>query len=491
MSDSAGSTDSTTVRITITGLSDIVLPPGVPFGGGGGGGGGTGGTGPSTPPGFPGILGSPVDGPAKFSFGFEIGGNLASGGGCFIDTNQTLTVSVGVDNPSLIGRAELRYVEEGQPFTNYIGILMTNQTNSDEDGLEKFSGTIPWESLSDLDGVKVWIYVIDEDGRVSESEKHSMSVKPGYSPLHENLEIFSQVEGTTFKGYAYVTNSISDSAIANVTILVNNTTFIENIYVENYNNFDFKRGTTVIPFSFDIPKTWDKVGKVVDYPVIVVGEFCNKKFESEQLLVSSFPEMIKKPIPVDSIDLLNNTLNVPIAGATTITSNDSNTEVSFTVTAPDGTCVIGQEKDCKVKGSTISMSEDHGRTVSNTKSVTLDDGQTYDVEYSGSDQIHESFTISSEEAIHGNWIITGLPGSVLYCYYEAIKQPEPSRSIIPELGLEIPRFIAIQSTLPWWIYVAVVEIIAAIIIGVVATSRQNRYLLAAEVTIDLEGGVEK
>ena len=49
--------------------------------------------------------------------------------------------------------------------------------------------------MSNSNGIRYWIYTIDESSNVSESDKYLMNVKPGYSLLENDLEVKSiQVE---------------------------------------------------------------------------------------------------------------------------------------------------------------------------------------------------------------------------------------------------------------------------------------------------------
>ena len=109
--------------------------PAGPSGSGGGGGGGviTGDepSPPSYPEGYAGILGPQTTGfgVAKFSnfiAQLDDGRRSAIGeGGCFVDTNQTLTISVIIDSKSPLTDVDLRIVHEGVPFAQYFGTAMT------------------------------------------------------------------------------------------------------------------------------------------------------------------------------------------------------------------------------------------------------------------------------------------------------------------------------------------------------------------------------
>jgi len=333
------------------------------------------------------------------------------------------------------------------------------------------SGTIPWMWMYDSNGIRYWINTLDEENNVSESNKLFMSVKTGYSPLHKDLEVVTiQVEGTILEPYAYITNSISETAVGTLSLVVNG----EVIQTVQSQRYDY--GTTFVPFTWEIPETWKEVGKVVDYQIKVIGEFCAKKFESEEITLSSFPQfIIKRLSEFQGVDLLNNTSGKIIAGAESIQSSDNDPSIRFTVTSPDGTCVIGEDNDCKITGSTFGKR-------GNTESIKLGN-QIYRVEYSGSEQETESFTITSVEPIYGKWDIEGSSVSEITSTY---------RAIISEL-LETQKPIIVPTTtgftlqsdaLPWWLFVVVAEIIAGIIITMITGANQNRYFLK-EIRADL------
>jgi len=462
---------------TVSTSSSTTTKGGSGGGGGGGGGGSVSGDAPSYSDGYGGTLGPKVTGfgIAKFSefiVQLDEGRKTSLGaGGCFVDSNQTLTISAIIDSKSPLTNVDLRVVHEGDPFTQYFGSAMTITKIPNEETKYNVSGTIPWEWMSGSDGIRFWINTLDEKNNVSESDKYFMSVKPGYSPLHKDLEVVTiEAEGTTLEPYAYITNTISETALGTISLVVNG----EIVQTVPNQNYDY--GTSFIPFTWEIPQTWMEVGKVVDYQIKVIGEFCEKKFETEEVTLSSFPQFITRSLSeFKGVDLLNNTAGKTIAGAESIQSSDNDPSIRFTVTSPDGTCVIGKDNNCKIKESTLGKR-------GNTQSITIDN-QIYRVEYSGSERETESFKITSVDPIHGEWKINGSALAEITSTYRAIisESPETQKPII----VSTTTGFAIQSdALPWWLFVVVAEIIAGIIITMVTGANQNRYFLQ-EIKADL------
>ncbi|MFB5631423.1 MAG: hypothetical protein ACE5RN_07530, partial [Nitrosopumilaceae archaeon] len=376
---------STSTTTTTTGGGSGEGGSGGSSGGGGGGGGST--TTPSTPStptpgvGFPGTLG-PITtgfGDAKFS-------NLRSGGGCFVDSNQSFTVSGIIDSSSPLNRVEIRFVHEGNPFESYTSILMDVTSVPNEKTSYYVLGTIPWEFMSGSNGIRYWIYVIDESSDVSESDKYLMNVKPGYSLLENDLEVLTiQAEGTTLNTLVYIDNSISEKAFGTISLIVDGK-------VVDTIEQNFAYGESLVSFAWDIPRT----GKVVDYQIKAIAQFCEKQFGTEEITLSTFPRVIVETIPglidIESfIDKFGNT----IASAFSLHAFDKNSNSSFRIIAPDGTCVIGIADHCLINDATFGGER-------NMQSITIDN-QIYRIRYSGPDNILERFTITSIDPIVGKW----------------------------------------------------------------------------------------
>jgi hypothetical protein len=366
-------------------------------GGSGGGGGGTGLNPPSTPStptpgvGFPGTLG-PITtgfGNAKFSnlaVQFGDGSQSKLGGGCFVDSNQSLTISGIVDSSIPLNRLEMRFVHQGDPFASYTSILMDTTSISDDDTSYYVSGTIPWEFMSDSNGIRYWIYTIDEGSNVSESDKYLMSVKPGYSLLENDIEVVTiQVEGTTLNALVYIDNIISEKASGIISLIVDGK-------VVDTIEQDFDYGESIVALAWEIPKA----SEVIDYQIKAIGQFCEKQFETEEITLSTFPRVVVETIPgLIDVEIFVDKLGNTIGRAASLHSFDKNTETSFRVEAPDGTCVIGIADECLINEATFGGPR-------NIESITIDN-QIYRIRYSGPDNVIERFTITSIDPIVGNW----------------------------------------------------------------------------------------
>ncbi|HXV66575.1 MAG TPA: Ig-like domain-containing protein, partial [Nitrosopumilaceae archaeon] len=366
-------------------------------GGGGGGGSSAGGT-PSTPgPGFGGTIGPGASGSGGGSTKFhdvtiQIGAEgkvkADNAGGSCVDTYQTIKVSSIVESLSPLKRVELRFVHEGEPLEDYTAIRMQITNMTIGENLYSVSGSIPWELMSGSYGVRYWLHALNEDLEISDSPKYLISVKPGYSILG-NLEfdiVTIKAEGSTLKPIAYFTNSISKPVAGAISLIV------DGKVVDISQPQSFEPGETSVSLTWKIPR----VGKVVDYQVNVIAEFCGKIFETEQVTLSTFPRTVLESIPDKiNVKLFTDKLGNTVARAGSLYSSDISTTTNFRVISPDGTCVIGMTEECLIRESTFGSR-------GNVESVTID-GQVYRIRYSGSENAVERFTITSIDPILGYW----------------------------------------------------------------------------------------
>jgi len=349
---------------------------------------------PSTPKvGFPGTLG-PITagfGNAKFSdFTIQIDQdasyNLDNAGSCFVNSNQTLTISAIIDSKLPPNRVELRFVHEGDSFESYTRILMDVTNTQIGETSYRVSGTIPWEFMSNSDSVRYWIYTIDEGSDVSESDKYLMNIKPGYSLVDDELEVVTiQVEGTTLSTLVYIDNTISNNALGTILLIVDGQV-VDTIK----QSFDY--GESIVSLAWEIPR----IGEVLDYEIKAIGQFCEKEFETNEITLSTFPRVVVETIPdLINVELFVDKLGNTIGRAVSLHSFDKNTDTRFRIEAPDGTCVIGISDECLIREATFGEPR-------NIESITIDN-QIYRIRYSGPDNVIERFTITSIDPIVGNW----------------------------------------------------------------------------------------
>lgn len=134
----------------------------------------------------------------------------------------------------------------------------------------------------------------------------------------------------------------------------------------------------------------------MDYQIKAIGQFCEKQFETEEINLSTFPRVVVETIPgLIDVELFVDKLGNTIGRAASLHSFDKNTDTSFRVEAPDGTCVIGIGDECMINEATFGGPR-------NIESITIDN-QIYRIRYSGSDNVIERFTITSIDPIVGNW----------------------------------------------------------------------------------------
>src|SRR3970040_1078532 len=341
---------------------------------GGGAGGGTGGSGTTTSPtapGLPGVIGPAATGSGGGSTKFhdvtvqlDGGGRIKadSAGGSCVDTYQTMVVSSIVESLSPLKRVELRFVHEGEPLEDYTAIRMQITNMTIGENLYSVSGSIPWELMSGSYGVRYWLHALNENLEISDSTKYLMSVRPGYSILG-NLEfdvVTIKAEGSNLKPIAYFTNTGSKSASGAISLIV------DGKVVRTSQPQSFNPGETSVELEWKIPK----IGKVVDYQVKVIAEFCGKVFETKEVTLSTFPRTVIESIPDKiNVKLFTDQLGNTVARGGSLYLSDVNPNTNFRVISPDGTCVIGDTEECLIRESTFGNR-------GNVESVTID-GQVY------------------------------------------------------------------------------------------------------------------
>ncbi|MGI0064920.1 MAG: hypothetical protein ACREAL_08655, partial [Nitrosopumilaceae archaeon] len=336
-----------------------------------------------------------------------------SAGGSCVDTYQTMVVSSIVESLSPLKRVELRFVHEGEPLEDYTAIRMQITNMTIGENLYSVSGSIPWELMTGSYGVRYWLHALNEDLEISDSTKYLISVRPGYSILG-NLEfdvVTIKAEGSILKPIAYFTNEISKPASGAISLIV------DGKVVHTSQPQSFEQGETSVELEWKIPK----VGKVVDYQVKVIAEFCGKIFETNEVTLSTFPRTVLESISDKiNIKLFTDKLGNTVARPGSLYSSDSNPNTSFRIVSPDGTCVIGSTDECIIRASTFGKP-------GNIESITID-GQIYRIRYSGPENVVERFTITSVDPILGYWNV----------------YKETPEGIIPKAYAESENYLKIQ-----------------------------------------------
>ncbi len=297
-----------------------------------------------------------------------------------------MMVSSIIVSTTLPDRAELRFVKMGDDPTKYVAVRMDVTPLQVSNTTYIVSGTIPKEMMQSP-AITYWIHVENQDSKSSDSDQHSIGVKPSYSSQgkHE-LEILpTTAEGTTATPTSYFNNA-GKPVFGTISLVADNTT----VYTSPPQLFE--AGQTTINLKWKTPT----LGYVTSHQVFAKYNGYDDLIDTSVVTVTTFPATktlsISQPVNIGVIEQNNNTIAIPLV----LHSSFKNIEgdLRYQVSAPDGTCVIGPSDKCIVTHSTIGQG--------NFKSVTIGD-QIYRVRYTGQESTLERFTITSVDPIVGDW----------------------------------------------------------------------------------------
>ena len=297
---------------------------------------------------------------------------------------QQVIVSGIVDSKTTIDRAELRFVKAGDLATNYVAVKMDVTPIQITNSTYVISGTIPKDAIQ-APGVLYWIILYNAAGK-TESDHYGIGVKPSYQ-VNGKLELDvrpTRVEGTTAHPTAYFTNTANGPVYGSISLL------IDGNVVYNSPAQVFTTGENIVNLQWKSPT----VGHISQHAIQAKVNLYGQLFETASSSVTTFPGTAN--IPLDKSENIRGITmnNQTIAKVSMLYSSFSNKgTMQFKVTAPDGTCVLGDSENCLVTQST---------NVGKIKSITIGD-QIFRVRYSGSDVPLERFSITSVDPIYGNW----------------------------------------------------------------------------------------
>ncbi|HJT10041.1 MAG TPA: hypothetical protein VJ771_04590, partial [Candidatus Nitrosotalea sp.] len=317
---------------------------------------------------------------------------LESGNGTIISGNkfvgsQSVTVSAIVSSPTPLDKAEIRFMNSGQPGNVYNSATMTVAPLLISNTTYTVIGTIPQEMLASP-ATTYWVDIHNTAEKTTDSDKYTVAVKPSY-PVLGNLTMditSTRAAGTMEYATAYFTNNSTGPVYGSISLVVDGKI--------SYTSPPqlFATGQTPVSMLWQVPSG----GTIKDYQVNAIANFYGQSFTTETSPITSFQSIktitISTPIDIEMLQENNNTVAKP---AVLYSSFKNEGTMRYHVTAPDGTCVIGGASDCLVTQSTFGL---RGAF----KIVTIGD-QTYLVRYSGPDNLLERFSITSVDPIIGQW----------------------------------------------------------------------------------------
>jgi hypothetical protein len=266
-----------------------------------------------------------------------------------------------------------------------------NVTTTDTPQTYNVTATIPRDRLVSP-ATQYWLLIGNQDQLTRSSDNYTIGVAPPYEMNATiGLEMPQVItEGTIFSPTIYLQNNANGPAYGTISFMLYNETvaiFAGNLY---------GTGSHVITLG------WDSAihGHLMSYPVKIKADFYGKSFVTDDTVLYTVPSSLSVPLSNISeiksfVDENGNTL----AGAHTLYSSFRSTDGTiYSVTSPDGTCVIGDSSDCLVQSSTLHQAN-------HSKTITLN-GQEFKVQYTGKDSPLQRFTITSSDPIVGQWKVS-------------------------------------------------------------------------------------
>ena len=304
----------------------------------------------------------------------------------YID-KQDLTVSAIIDSKSLLNRVELRTVPLGEVDQNYIAIRMNVTSLAVSDTSYIVTATLPSYFMIEP-GVKYWIHVLDEEGYTTDSRPYEIGVKPTkLSNVSVEMDVPTvKAAGSSINPEVYVfTNNAP--AYGKVSLIADG-----KVVAERAQFFDL--GQTKVTFDWDVPESDSYSSNELQGKV----DLYDSTISTTSAVVHSHPKTLSMPASeLASLGLIEIDGQL-IAEPALLYSSNSDENVQFRITDPQGQCVIGATDDCTINEST---KDNRGGLTS----IMYGD-QVLRVRYSGADNALERFSITSIDPITQPWIVT-------------------------------------------------------------------------------------
>ncbi len=329
--------------------------------------------------------------PRIFDVKLQIGNGakqLASDSTTQFVSGKPISVYAIVNTSTKLVVSELRFTTIGSNDSAQYHALTMNVTPLQiSNSTYLLSVTIPSEFLQSP-GMKYWVHVENSVNREADSDVATVGVKPNHS-INATIELDlpqNKAAGiVTFS--SYVTNN-GNSMYGIVSLVVDNKTVYDSppqLFSTGQTQVDLKWNAAVM-------------GLVSSHQVHAVAKFYDTSFETTSKTFDVFRSVqtvpLSQPIVLGSI---KNSDGIIVANPTVLYSSfDNSGNMTYKVTAPDGTCVIGTSDNCLVTQSVSGSS--------NSKSIVIGD-QIYRIRYSGPTSQLERFSITSVDPITGQWKI--------------------------------------------------------------------------------------
>ena len=302
-------------------------------------------------------------------------------------SGQDLTVSAIIDSETPLQRVELRSITMGQTDSDYIGIKMDVTPLYISNSTYVVTGTIPSFWMVEP-GMIYWLHITDEDGVQTESIHYNIGAKPSsVSDIAVEVDMPTiKPSGSIVKPEFYLFNE--DEPSYGIVSLV-----VDGEVVSKRSQL-FGTGQTQIIFTWNTPKS----DGYVEYDIQGVVELYNSKVSTAPSILATHPKTVTVSADeMPALQVIQRDDTILVDPALVYASNTDDT-VRFTVTDPQGQCIIGSADECLVNENT------RGKR-GGLESVPYGD-QILRVRYSGADNALERFSITSIDPIVGQWSVS-------------------------------------------------------------------------------------
>ncbi|RZW38573.1 MAG: hypothetical protein EX263_13985, partial [Flavobacteriaceae bacterium] len=298
-----------------------------------------------------------------------------------------MTVSAIIDSATPLEKVELRSVTMGQTDSEYIGINMDVTPLYVSNSTYVVSGTIPSFFMAEP-GMTYWLYITDENGAQTQSVHYNIGVKPtSISDIEIEVDMPTiRPSGSIVKPEFYLFNE-EEPSYGIVSLLVNGEV------VSKKSQF-FGTGQTQIIFNWNVPKS----DSYVSYDIQGMVELYDSKITTASNTLATHPKTITVAASeMPSLEVIQRDGQI-LADPALVYASNADSSVRFTVTDPQGQCIIGGSDECLVNDSTRGNR-------GGLESIPYGD-QILRVKYSGADNALERFSITSIDPIVGKWTVS-------------------------------------------------------------------------------------
>ena len=302
-------------------------------------------------------------------------------------SGQDLTVSAIIDSETSLERVVLRSITMGQSDSDNTGINMDITPLYLSNSTYVVTATIPSFWMVEP-GITYWLHITDEDGAQTESIHYNIGAKPtSVSNITVEVDMPTiKPSGSIVKPEFYLFNE--DKPSYGIVSLV-----VDGEVVSKRSQM-FGTGQTQIIFNWNTPKS----DGYVEYDIQGVVELYNSKVSTVPSIFATHPKTVTvSGTQMPALQVLQRD-DIVLADPALVYASNADDTVRFTVTDPQGQCIIGSADECLVNEST------RGKR-GGLESVPYGD-QILRVRYSGADNALERFSITSIDPIVGQWSVS-------------------------------------------------------------------------------------